>query len=275
MILYILQAYIKINIEIIYVKFYFIGLGMNKKLLSLSMLLFLLSGCSQKATPFPKATKYTSAARHKACMRCYTVLGKKYTPTYVSVGDTMTGISSWYGPNFHGKYTSNGEVYNMYKRTAAHKTWPMDTIVKVTNLDNGKSTVVRINDRGPFVKGRIIDCSYAAGKDLGLDKTGLAHVKLEVLGFAGITDTKKDIKYKSKTKKSIKLSNFGVQVGAFSNYSGAKKIQQKYTKLYPTHKTIIKKFGNLYRVWMMGFDTKQQAIDFRDCSNINGIIVRL
>jgi rare lipoprotein A len=248
---------------------------MNKKLISLITFLFMLSGCSQKAANFPKATKYTSAARHKACMRDYTVLGKKYTPTYVSVGDTMEGISSWYGPNFHGKYTSNGEVYNMYKRTAAHKTWPMDTIVKVTNLDNGKSTVVRINDRGPFVKGRIIDCSYRAGKDLGLDKTGIAHVKLEVLGFATDSSTKKHTKTKSKPTKSVKLRNFGVQVGAFSNYSGAKKIQQKYNKLYPSYKTIIKKFGDLYRVWMMGFDTKQQAIDFRDESNINGPIVIL
>jgi len=234
-------------------------------------ILFGLSGCSQKKPYIPKGSKYTSAARHKACMRCYTVLGRKYTPTYVSVGDTMKGISSWYGPNFHGKYTSNGEVYNMYKKTAAHKTWPMDTMVRVTNLENGKSTVVRINDRGPFVKGRIIDCSYAAGKALGLDKSGIAKVKLEVLGFAGQINT-------NNIQKSIKLNNFGIQVGAFSHYRGAKQIQHRYSKMYPTYKTIIKKYVNgakiLYRVWMMGFETEQQVKDFRDCNGINGSIVR-
>jgi rare lipoprotein A len=217
-ILYILQAYIKINIEIIYVKFYFIGLGMNKNLL-LSILLLLLSGCNQEALIFPQATRYIA-------------LDKPYTPTYVSVGDTMKGIASWYGPNFHGKYTSNGEVYNMYKRTAAHKTWPMNTMVKVTNLDNGKSTVVRINDRGPFVKGRIIDCSYAAGKDLGLDKTGLAHVKLKVLALAGVADSKKTTTTKSKPKNNIRFNNFSIPIGIFSNYNRVKRYNKTVYQWY-------------------------------------------
>ena len=249
-----------------------------KKFVFILGLAILFSGCSQKKPHMPKASKYTSAARHKACMRCYTVLGKKYTPTYVSIGDTMTGISSWYGPNFHGKYTSNGEVYNMYKRTAAHKTWPMDTMVRVTNLENGKSTVVRINDRGPFVKGRVIDCSYAAGKDLGLDKSGIAKVKLEVVGFAGQITSKSSSK-KQKVAKHIKLSNFGVQVGAFKSYAGAKKIAHQYNKKYPNNKTIVKKFdtsnGTIYRVWMMGFDNEKQARDFKECNGIDGAIVRL
>ena len=92
--------------------------------LTISLLLggmsFMMTGCSEKIEP--GATKYTSAARHKATMRSYRVLGKQYHPTYVEVGQVMKGISSWYGPNFHGKYTSNGEVYNMHARTAAHKT---------------------------------------------------------------------------------------------------------------------------------------------------------
>jgi len=249
-----------------------------KKTIFIIGVAILFSGCSQKTPYIPKASKYTSAARHKACMRCYTVLGKKYTPTYVSVGDTMTGISSWYGPNFHGKYTSNGEIYNMYKKTAAHKTWPMDTMVRVTNLQNGKSTIVRINDRGPFVKGRVIDCSYKAGKELGLDKMGIAKVKLEVVGFAGQI-TQKGTHQKSNKPKKVKLKNFGVQVGAFSNHMSAKKVAKKYNDMYPNNKTIIKSFdtqnGTIYRVWMMGFDTKQQAIEFRDCNGINGSIVRL
>jgi len=248
-----------------------------KKSVFIVGLVLLFSGCSQKKPHIPKASKYTSAARHKACMRCYTVLGKRYKPTYVSVGDTMKGVSSWYGPNFHGKYTSNGEVYNMYKKTAAHKTWPMDTMVRVTNVQNGKSTIVRINDRGPFVKGRIIDCSYAAGKALGLDKMGIAKVKLEVVGFAGQISKKVD--KKSTNIQTVKLKNFGVQVGAFSNHMGAKKVAKKYNDMYPNNKTIIKSFdtsnGRLYRVWMMGFDNERQARDFKECNGINGAIVRL
>ena len=119
-----------------------------------------ITGCSSKhGVKNPSATKYTSKARHRSTMRSYRVHGRSYSPTYVKVGQVMKGISSWYGPNFHGKQTSNGERYNMHARTAAHKTWPMDTMVKVNNLQNGKSTIVRINDRGPFVRGRIIDCS--------------------------------------------------------------------------------------------------------------------
>jgi len=243
-------------------------------------LILLFSGCSQKRPYIPKSSKYTSAARHKACMKCYTVRGKKYKPTYVSIGDTMKGISSWYGPNFHGKYTSNGEIYNMYKRTAAHKTWPMDTMVRVTNLENGKSTIVRINDRGPFVEGRVIDCSYKAGKELGLDKSGIAKVKLEVVGFAGeVVDNKSGFIQNSNTKKHIKLSNFGVQVGAFRNYNGAKKVAYRYNRKYPNYKTIVKKFytsnGALYRVWMMGFQSEAKAVDFKECNGIKGAIVRL
>jgi len=251
---------------------------MKKTILIVGLALF-FSGCSQKKPHIPTASKYTSAARHKACMRCYTVLGKKYTPTYVSVGDTMTGISSWYGPNFHGKYTSNGEIYNMYKKTAAHKTWPMDTMVRVTNLQNGKSTIVRINDRGPFVDGRIIDCSYAAGKELGLDKMGIAKVKLEVIGFAGQISKQNKKSHKKTKVQKVKLKNFGVQVGAFSNYNGAKKVAARYNSMYPNNKTIVKKFdtsnGTIYRVWMMGFDNEKQARDFKECNGIDGAIVRL
>ena len=98
-----------------------------------------------------------SASVQRATMRPYMVGGKMYYPTVVQTGTIYRGIASWYGPNFHGKKTSNGEWYDMYAMTAAHKTLPMNTIVKVTNLLNGKSVIVRINDRGPFVKNRIID----------------------------------------------------------------------------------------------------------------------
>jgi rare lipoprotein A len=259
------------------------GLFLSTTTLLLAAAVF-FTGCSGKKAPKYGDTKFTSAARHKSTMRCYTVRGKTYRPTYVKVGQTMTGISSWYGPNFHGKYTSNGERYNMHARTAAHKTWPMDTMVKVTNLQNGRSTIVRINDRGPFVRGRIIDCSYAAGKELGLDRMGIAKVKIEVVGFAGKVQSPKQIARAkaSRTEERVKLTGFGIQVGAFSRYEGAKATKQKYAKLAEgKYSVVIKKSEDvdgtgrtLYRVFMMGFESEQAARDYRDnCLGLRGAAI--
>ncbi len=94
------------------------------------------------------------------------------------------GYASWYGPKFHGRRTSSGEIFNMYDMTCAHRTLPLGTILLVTNLENGRSVVVRVNDRGPFVKGRIIDLSYAAARALGMVDKGVVKVKIRVLGFS-------------------------------------------------------------------------------------------
>ena len=94
---------------------------------------------------------------------------------------TIKGVSSFYAEDFHGKLTANGEVYDMYGLTAAHKTLPLNTIVRVTNISNEKSLILRINDRGPYVKGRILDCSYGAAKKLGFVNDGTTDVKIEVI----------------------------------------------------------------------------------------------
>ncbi len=94
---------------------------------------------------------------------------------------TFKGVSSYYGPKFHGKLTANGEVYDMYGVTAAHKEIPLNTVARVTNLDNGKSLILRINDRGPYIDGRILDCSYGAAKKLDFLTQGTANVKIEVI----------------------------------------------------------------------------------------------
>lgn len=237
----------------------------------LSLFILLLTGCAEKKAPHFKG--YTSDARRAATMRCYTVRGKTYQPTYVKIGDTMRGVSSWYGPNFHGKMTSSGERYNMYGMTAAHKTWPMDTMVKVDNLDNGKSAVVRINDRGPFVKSRILDCSYAAGKKIGIDKKGTARVKLTVVGFAGkVYDEAKE---KGKPLPKVRLTGFAVQVGAFRRKVGAEIYRRKYASLVCAPKNvIIREFNEggapLYRVWIKGFETEEEARDFIMKQDIDG-----
>jgi rare lipoprotein A len=236
---------------------------------------FMFTACSQK-----KEIKNTSYASHKATMRVYNVMGKRYRPTYVEEGNVMHGVSSWYGPNFHGKLTSNGEKYDMYARTAAHKTWPMNTMVKVSNKDNGKSTIVRINDRGPFVSGRIIDCSYTAGKEIGLDKTGIANVVIEVVGFAGKINRTSTMKpsLKPTQKMRVQLSNFGVQVGSFSKLLGAKNFKSNYTGMYNKYNPIIKTFTTingtaLYRVWLMGFGSEEEARDFKNNNDLAGAFI--
>ncbi len=189
-------------------------------------------------------------------LKPYVVNGKIYYPKkVVPIGWTQRGIASWYGPNFHGKYTSNGEIYNMFAYTAAHKTLPMDTIVKVTNLKNGKSVIVRINDRGPFIKGRIIDLSYAAGKKIGLDVTGTAPVKLTVIGFKG----------------KNYVNGYKIQIGAFMNVKGAQKVAKKYKKF--GYNTEIMKIGNFYKVFITGFKTYNEAKKFELTHNIAGFIV--
>ncbi len=109
----------------------------------------------------------------------YTVLGKTYFPISDGHRYSATGTASWYGTKFHGQPTANGEKYDLYGMSAAHKTLPLPTYVKVTNLDNGRTVTLRVNDRGPFYSDRIIDLSFAAAKKLGFAETGTARVKVE------------------------------------------------------------------------------------------------
>lgn len=111
----------------------------------------------------------------------YSIKGIKYVPHTQRQPYTAKGTASWYGKKFHGHLTSNGEIYNMYQMSAAHKTLPLPSFVKVTNLANNKSTIVRVNDRGPFYQDRIIDLSYAAAYKIGVYDTGTAQVHLEVV----------------------------------------------------------------------------------------------
>lgn len=111
----------------------------------------------------------------------YKVFGKRYTTLKSAAGFKERGLASWYGTKFHGHRTSSGEPYDMYAMTAAHKSLPLPTYVEVTNLDNGRSAIVRVNDRGPFHKGRVIDLSYAAAVKLGVNTKGVAPVEVRAL----------------------------------------------------------------------------------------------
>ncbi|MEX5607227.1 septal ring lytic transglycosylase RlpA family protein [Pseudomonas protegens] len=125
----------------------------------------------------PDATPTLHTGPYKA--NPYTVLGKTYFPIQESKNYVASGTASWYGTKFHGQNTANGEVYDLYGMSAAHKTLPLPSYVKVTNLDNNRSVILRVNDRGPFYSDRIIDLSYAAAKKLGYAETGTARVKVE------------------------------------------------------------------------------------------------
>lgn len=133
----------------------------------------------------PNATpKYETP--HKGANKPYVVGGKRYVPITGDQPMTQRGTASWYGKKFHGRKTSTGETYNMYAMTAAHKTMELPSYAKVTNLKNGRSVIVRVNDRGPFVDNRIIDLSYAAASKLGYVNNGTAPVKVERIRMADI-----------------------------------------------------------------------------------------
>ncbi len=212
-------------------------------------------------------------------MRPYVIRGIRYHPTVVSVGDVFKGNASWYGPDFHGKVTSNGEKYNMHSMTAAHKTLPMNTIVKVTNLRNGKSTVVRINDRGPFVATRIIDLSKSAAKEIDMIGTGTAPVSIKILGFA--TKGKKNIPSKKELKAAPQKKStdkFALQIASFSKINGAIITQEKYDNT-DGYRTIIKDIdnenGRMFKVLLKGFKSEQEARDYKEQGHFkNAFIVR-
>ena len=165
-------------------------------LLWVALLALLLSGCfstgrySQRHDSAPKRAPGNVTTQdaspifepyNPANLRSYKVLGKRYYPLETGKGYTAKGEASWYGQKFHGYLTANGEIYNMYHMSAAHKTLPIPSYVKVTNVENQKSVVVRVNDRGPFHDKRLIDLSYAAALKIDMLKTGTAKVQIDVI----------------------------------------------------------------------------------------------
>ena len=162
----------------------------------------------------------------------YEVLGKRYTVMPSSQGYKERGVASWYGKKFHGNLTSNREPYDMYGMTAAHKTLPLPTYVRVTNLSNNRSIVVRVNDRGPFVHNRIIDLSYSAALKLDMVGTGTGLVEVEAISFdepAGDRPVRKVTPPAPRTAKplpapaAIDEDRIFVQVGAFGSRENAER----------------------------------------------------
>ena len=315
----------------------------NSLFLGLLLTIFLFTGCSQKSydtdiDKFYKDTKNSkinnSKEMHRYTMRPYSVFGIKYYPFIANVGDKFDGIASWYGPDFHSKKTSNGEIYDMYDMTAAHKTLPMNTVVKVDNLDNGKSVIVRINDRGPFVRGRIIDLSNKAARDIEMVGKGTAKVNITVLGYNGEIENKdapyselqknepsnlvrnekvdvlEPLEIKEKAISSTKVpvapvskpvinnkaitkpittnvsnsnnnllsaGKYSVQVGAFSQESGANKIKQDLQRKFVNNRVDVKKVlsngKTLFKVFIGGFDSSEKAQSFKSINGLGSALV--
>ncbi len=155
----------------------------------------------------------------------YVVHGKRYHVLDNADGFVQRGIASWYGTKFHGRKTSSGEIYNMYDMTAAHKTLPLPVYVHVKNLDNGRSAVVRVNDRGPFIHGRIIDLSYTAAKKLGVDGPGTANVEISVVarGQTRPTSVVRTIPLTDQAENDVPLF---IQMGSFSSRVNANNLVQ-------------------------------------------------
>ncbi|RUM63436.1 MAG: septal ring lytic transglycosylase RlpA family lipoprotein [Sulfurospirillum sp.] len=238
--------------------------------------------------PVPPQKPITGKNMYRATMKPYCVKGVTYCPTTVYVGEKFRGIASWYGPNFHGTQTSNGEYYDMYGHTAAHKTLPINTMVKVTNLSTGKSTVVRINDRGPFVKNRIIDLSYQAAKEIGVIKHGTANVELEVISFdpsasryahkkslppprSSVTDTASPVKnvhevqqpHPQKALSVVQSGGFNIQIASFSDENKALAFKRKCYNVVKAHPIEIRKkkiaTQPIYSILISGFQSIEAA----------------
>ncbi|MDW8124897.1 MAG: septal ring lytic transglycosylase RlpA family protein [Geminicoccaceae bacterium] len=141
--------------------------------------LLLLAACSTR-TPAPPSEPVPGAVGVYKLGRPYTINGRTYVPEYDPNYDRV-GIASWYGEEFHGKPTANGEIFDKDRISAAHPTLPLPSRVRVTNLDNGRSIELRVNDRGPFVGDRLIDLSQAAARELGFEEAGLARVRVQFL----------------------------------------------------------------------------------------------
>ncbi|MBI1423376.1 MAG: septal ring lytic transglycosylase RlpA family protein [Gammaproteobacteria bacterium] len=165
----------------------------------------------------------------------YTVLGHTYHVMQSSKGYVERGIASWYGTKFHGRTTSSGEVYSMYKMTAAHKTLPIPSYVQVTNLENGRKIVVRVNDRGPFHPNRIIDLSYVAAKKLGIAGNGTGLVEVRSIDPRNWQPERSEpAPVQASYRPPVKPENtLYIQAGAFASRYNAEQFKKKLDVLLP------------------------------------------
>lgn len=268
---------------------------------SLAALLW-LAGCASEPHEFSYANLPQEVKAIKAdggiykVGNPYTVLGQSYTPRE-NYNYVETGTASWYGDDFHNKRTANGETYNMRAITAAHRTLPLPSIVKVTNLENGKSIIARVNDRGPYVKNRIIDISEKGAELLGYKNKGTAKVKVEIMANesralkeAMLSKDNSSKIYAASQKQTTPVAPvtvaaatpmpatpqtqvaptenngfFFVQVGAFSDYEKAKQMAASMERFgrVSIYEAYLSKDG-VYRVRLGAYHSRDEALQILD-----------
>jgi len=198
-------------------------------------------------------------ALSKRANRPYVAFDKKYVPMKKIIPFEEEGYASWYGKRYHGKKTSIGETYDMYQMTGAHKTLPLPCYIKVTNLKNKRSVIIRVNDRGPFIDERIVDLSYAAAHRLKIIKKGSELVKIEMVNPSLAIKALKETNETSSAETSIKY--FYIQAGAFSNEENAAYLMNKLSRIKFRNSLNIKKLSknSLHLVAIGPYDNKQIA----------------
>jgi len=215
---------------------------------------FIVTGCT--TTP-------TAPTQTPGKPKPYRVAGKWYQPVSHAKGFRQRGIASWYGKKFHGRKTSNGETYDMYAMTAAHKTLPLGTYVHVKNLDNGTEVTVRINDRGPFVQGRIIDLSYTAAKKIDIATSGTASVVIVALE-PGNRQTPRSKEGPEQKSVDYYKGNFTFQIGAFSDKQNALRLKESLDQTYKN--AHVSEYDNgremIYRVRVGRASSIDQAVEY-------------
>ena len=233
--------------------------------------------------------------RSKTGNKPYEVLGRTWRPLASAEGYRERGIASWYGRKFHGRRTSSGEPYDMFAMTAAHPVLPLPTFVQVTSLDNGRSVVVKVNDRGPFLHGRLIDLSYAAAWKLGITKTGTGRVEVVALNpkdgapsvfgkttgdssvWSGVAGS---AQVETKNREPGDGSRYVVQVGAFNDLGNALVLRGSlraagYT-LFPARDEVLAGQGAPFRVLVGPYgrwsDADRARLDQERISGLRGIL---
>ena len=219
----------------------------------------LLSACESiepvNSTDYPAVKKFTAGNKSP-----YVVFGETYEVLPESLDYKEIGVASWYGKKFHGRLTSNGETFDMYQVSAAHKSLPIPSVVKVTNLDNGKSIQLRVNDRGPFHDNRLIDLSFEAAQVLGFSHQGTAPVVVEAIN---------DVNYPN-LRPAVRKSSYFLQLGAFSRETGAQILQAKISMLLERNELSAVEMNILqsesaasvlHKVWMGPIDNEAKRED--------------
>jgi rare lipoprotein A len=224
-----------------------------------------LGGCAS-LNPFPNHIYSTPPSSretprtvvHDPKIKPYSVLGTTYYPLATAAGYDEVGYASWYGEDFHGKPTANGQTYDMYGVSAAHKTLPLGTKVRVTNLVNNRSVILVINDRGPFVRGRVLDLSYGAARKLGTVELGVARVRIAALE----TEPAPKTQYATSA-----IRYYHVRVGAFAIRSNADSVYQQLVASGYTEARItsVERDGRLLHVVQAGsFVSRDKAEEVLD-----------